>query len=153
MFAQVTQLFFFWLTGPLQVVKEEMDSYIANGGAEPSPKSPPSESVVVKIERCRFIEEAQCASVCINACKLPTEQFLTEDFGIGLEIEPCYEDFSCEFRFKPLVNEDSPDAKINESEASTTHELFTPCFTQCPSKSSGSSTCPKVADALVSLDK
>eukprot|EP00631_Chrysoreinhardia_giraudii_P006000 CAMPEP_0197425758 /NCGR_PEP_ID=MMETSP1170-20131217/32187_1 /TAXON_ID=54406 /ORGANISM="Sarcinochrysis sp, Strain CCMP770" /LENGTH=52 /DNA_ID=CAMNT_0042953345 /DNA_START=1 /DNA_END=156 /DNA_ORIENTATION=- len=27
------------------------------------------------VKRCRFLEESGCASVCVNACKMPTQAF------------------------------------------------------------------------------
>lgn len=27
----------------------------------------------VLVERCRYLEEAGCASICINSCKVPTQ--------------------------------------------------------------------------------
>lgn len=33
---------------------------------------------VVEIERCRYLEEAGCVNVCLNSCKLPTEQYFEE---------------------------------------------------------------------------
>lgn len=32
-----------------------------------------AEAQGLKIERCRFLEEAGCASICINCCKIPTQ--------------------------------------------------------------------------------
>jgi hypothetical protein len=41
----------------------------------------------VKAERCRFLEESQCASVCVNSCKAPTQAWLKDDFGLDLHIQ------------------------------------------------------------------
>ena len=35
----------------------------------------------VLVRRCRFLEEAKCASVCVNACKVPTQAFFNDDMG------------------------------------------------------------------------
>ena len=32
----------------------------------------------VKVERCRYLEEAGCAAVCMNSCKFPTQEFFKE---------------------------------------------------------------------------
>ena len=32
----------------------------------------------VKVERCRYLEEAGCAAVCMNSCKFPTQEFFIE---------------------------------------------------------------------------
>ncbi len=41
----------------------------------------------VKAERCRFLEGAQCASVCVNSCKAPTQAWMADDFGLKLHIQ------------------------------------------------------------------
>ena len=53
----------------------------------------------VKAERCRFLESTQCASVCVNTCKVPSQQWLGQDFGMPIHIQPNYDDFSCVWRF------------------------------------------------------
>ena len=53
----------------------------------------------VKAERCRFLETSQCASVCVNTCKGPSQEWLGEDFGMDLHIQPNYDDFSCQWKF------------------------------------------------------
>ena len=34
--------------------------------------------------RCRYLEETGCASICINSCKLPTQEFFARDMGLPL---------------------------------------------------------------------
>ena len=34
--------------------------------------------------RCRYLEETGCASICINSCKLPTQEFFAQDMGLPL---------------------------------------------------------------------
>ena len=36
---------------------------------------------LVVVKRCRFLEESACASVCVNACKMPTQALFNEDMG------------------------------------------------------------------------
>mmetsp|Transcript_31660 Transcript_31660/g.56669 ORF Transcript_31660/g.56669 Transcript_31660/m.56669 type:complete len:269 (-) Transcript_31660:1084-1890(-) len=50
----------------------------------------------MKVERCRYLEAAGCASVCMNSCKVPTQTFFKEAMGIDLEMTPNYDDFSCQ---------------------------------------------------------
>ena len=73
--------------------------------------------------RCRYLEESGCASVCLNSCKVPTQEFFEKDMGLPLTMTPNYEDFSCQFSFglipKPQAEDDA---------------FRTPCFAQCPSK-------------------
>lgn len=75
------------------------------------------------LHRCRYLEESGCASICLNSCKVPTQEFFERDMGMAVTLEPNYDDFSCQFTFgKPPL----PQAE---------DEVFTtPCFTQCPSK-------------------
>ena len=53
----------------------------------------------VKIKKCRYLEESGCVGMCINMCKLPTQKFFTDSFGIPLTMTPNFEDFSCEMVF------------------------------------------------------
>lgn len=77
----------------------------------------------VLVERCRFLEAAGCVSVCVNSCKIPTQEFFYKDMGIRCTMTPNYEDFSCQFSFgvTPLPT-DLDDA------------FKSPCFAQCPSR-------------------
>jgi Beta-carotene isomerase D27-like, C-terminal len=62
-------------------------------------------------------------SICINSCKVPTQEFFAQDMGMAVTLEPKYDDFSCQFVFGKAPPPQSDD------------EVFsTPCFTQCPSK-------------------
>jgi hypothetical protein len=65
----------------------------------------------VHIKKCRYLDESRCVGMCVNMCKLPTQRFFTEDFGIPLTMVPNFEDFSCEMIFgqppPPLETEDA----------------------------------------------
>eukprot|EP00640_Fibrocapsa_japonica_P004983 CAMPEP_0113952842 /NCGR_PEP_ID=MMETSP1339-20121228/90648_1 /TAXON_ID=94617 /ORGANISM="Fibrocapsa japonica" /LENGTH=210 /DNA_ID=CAMNT_0000961511 /DNA_START=253 /DNA_END=885 /DNA_ORIENTATION=- /assembly_acc=CAM_ASM_000762 len=77
------------------------------------------------VKRCRFLEGAGCASVCVNTCKVPTQEFFDKYMGLPLYMEPNYDDFSCKFNFgvsPPPENED-PAFQVG-------------CFSQCPSRGS-----------------
>lgn len=75
------------------------------------------------LRRCRYLEQASCASICINSCKVPTQEFFATEMGLNVTLEPNYEDFSCQFVFgKTPLPEDADDI------------MNSPCFTQCPSK-------------------
>lgn len=54
--------------------------------------------------RCRYLEQTGCASVCMNSCKVPTQEFFRRHMGMDVALEPNYDDFSCKFVFgqKPL---------------------------------------------------
>ena len=76
-------------------------------------------TTTVHVERCRFLEESGCISVCVNACQIPTQNFFAQDMGLPLTMEPDYETFACDFRFGEMPpTEQQPTA---------------PCLLQCPS--------------------
>ena len=84
------------------------------------------------VKRCRYLEESGCASVCVNTCKVPTQEFFAKDMGLPLEMTPNYDDFSCQFSFgkTPLPPEQD--------------EVFSvSCFTQCPSKAAHRRLCQR----------
>lgn len=87
----------------------------------------------VKIERCRFLEEAGCASVCANCCKMPTQEFFEKDMGLSLYMEPDYKTYGCTFMFNrtPIPKEQDP-------------TFNTACFEICGTKKAG--TEPAFAD-------
>ncbi|PNH12456.1 hypothetical protein TSOC_000599 [Tetrabaena socialis] len=100
-----------WLMGPCKVNDVETDDGTVGEGHG------------VLVERCRYLEQAGCAAVCINSCKVPTQSFFAKDMGLALTMTPNYDDFSCQFAFgkTPLP--------VSADEAYTTS-----CFAQCPSK-------------------
>ena len=49
------------------------------------------------IDNQRYLEESGCASVCINSCKVPTQEFFARDMGIPLSMEPDYDTFECKY--------------------------------------------------------
>ncbi len=56
----------------------------------------------VHIQKCRYLEQSGCVGTCINLCKLPTQAFFTEQFGIPLTLTPDFETLSCEMIFGQL---------------------------------------------------
>jgi hypothetical protein len=77
------------------------------------------------VKRCRFLEESGCASVCVNSCKIPTQNFFLNDMGLPLTMTPDYETYECQFSFGV-----TPDSKY-ELEARNT-----PCLFRCPTAGS-----------------
>jgi hypothetical protein len=77
------------------------------------------------VKRCRFLEESGCASICVNSCKIPTQNFFMEDMGLPLTMTPDYETHECQFAFGV-----APDAQ-NEFDAKNT-----PCLSRCPTAGS-----------------
>ena len=63
----------------------------------------------VEIKKCRYLEASGCVGLCVNLCKLPTQKFFTETFGLPLTMNPNFEDLSCEMvfgQYPPPVEED-----------------------------------------------
>nr|AFI78797.1 putative D27 family protein [Nitella hyalina] len=97
--ALITTYFFAWLVGPSKVIEVEVEGRKQMSG--------------VKIEKCRYLENSGCVGMCINMCKLPTQDFFTNDFGLPLTMNPDYEDMSCEMIFgqAPPPPEEDPALK------------------------------------------
>ena len=76
----------------------------------------------VLVQMCRFLEESQCASTCVNSCKIPTQNFFRQNLGLPLTMTPDYETGECQFAFGKLPTEEE------EREA---REV--PCLMRCPS--------------------
>lgn len=153
--AAVTPMILPWLVGPARVIDapddlpvddrgrppaNALDSLLAsssslfsNGGdgdggedAEDAKGQAPGYRQGVLLERCRVLEEGGCASVCLNVCKVPTQNFFS-DLGLDVELRPDYETFECRFVYgkKPPPAGEDP-------------AFDTPCFAQCSiSKSRG----------------
>jgi hypothetical protein len=97
-----------WLMGECEVNDIEIDGKVYK-----------DQGLLVK--RCRFLEESGCASVCVNACKIPTQTFFIEDMGLPLTMTPDYETYECQFSFGRMPTE------LEEKEAKDT-----PCLSRCP---------------------
>ncbi|XP_076933107.1 beta-carotene isomerase D27, chloroplastic-like [Bidens hawaiensis] len=83
--AAFTTIFFTWLVGPCKVKESEFE------GAK--------EKNVVCIKKCRFLEMSNCAGMCMNLCKAPTQEFMKNTFGMPMNMVPNFEDMSCEYIF------------------------------------------------------
>ncbi|XP_024968157.1 beta-carotene isomerase D27, chloroplastic isoform X1 [Cynara cardunculus var. scolymus] len=82
----------------------------------------------VFVERCKYLEESKCVGICINTCKLPTQEFFMDYMGVPLLMEPNFNDYSCQFKFGVLPPQQ--DATLKE-----------PCLEVCPHKNE--IKCPK----------
>eukprot|EP00262_Sarcandra_glabra_P018585 TRINITY_DN6721_c0_g1_i4.p1 TRINITY_DN6721_c0_g1~~TRINITY_DN6721_c0_g1_i4.p1 ORF type:complete len:252 (+),score=24.75 TRINITY_DN6721_c0_g1_i4:304-1059(+) len=80
--AALTVPFFHWLVGPSEVVEVEINGVKQRSG--------------VHIKKCRYLENSGCVGMCVNMCKLPTQDFFTNEFGLPLTMIPNFEDMSCE---------------------------------------------------------
>ncbi|GAA0140679.1 isomerase [Lithospermum erythrorhizon] len=117
-----------WLMGPCKVNSVEL----------PDGKSWTSG---VLVEKCKYLEESKCVGICINTCKLPTQEFFQDYMGVPLLMEPNFNDYSCQFKFGVAPPEPQHDSALRE-----------PCLEICPNASrrrkisidnSLSTKCPK----------
>jgi hypothetical protein len=71
-----------WLMGPIAGV-DHVDVALPSLLTKTFANLPKTISVpqAIKAERCRFLEQSGCASVCVNSCKAPSQEWLGEDFG------------------------------------------------------------------------
>eukprot|EP00246_Nothoceros_aenigmaticus_P013064 TRINITY_DN4333_c0_g1_i1.p1 TRINITY_DN4333_c0_g1~~TRINITY_DN4333_c0_g1_i1.p1 ORF type:complete len:259 (-),score=35.82 TRINITY_DN4333_c0_g1_i1:317-1093(-) len=119
--AAITVPFFQWLVGPAERVEVEVNGEKQMSG--------------VKIKKCRYLEVSGCVGMCVNMCKVPTQDFFTNDFGLPVTMNPNYEDMSCEMIFgqqPPPLEEDKA--------------LQQACYTQfCPIAQPKSELCPKLS--------
>ena len=65
---------------------------------------------VVNVKKCRYLEATGCAGVCVNMCKLPAQDVMREEFGVGLYVAPNFETCSCKMYFgqEPLPEQIDP---------------------------------------------
>lgn len=80
--AALTVPFFHWLVGPSEVIEVEVNGVKQRSG--------------VLIKKCRYLENSGCVGMCVNMCKIPTQDFFTNEFGLPLTMNPNFEDMSCE---------------------------------------------------------
>jgi len=121
--AWITTLGFKWLVGPSEVQEAEV---VFNGEKQVWKSG-------VKIKKCRYLENSGCVGMCTNMCKLPTQKFFLEKFGLPLTMNPDFETLECEMIFgqePPPVEEDP---------------VYTqPCFSACNIGSAEKKACPKI---------
>jgi len=118
-FAAATTQHYEWLVGPCEVKEVEVNGVMQKSG--------------VLIKKCRYLENSNCVGLCVNMCKVPTEDFFTNSLGLPVTMTPNFEDMSCEMIFgkAPLPIEEDP-------------ALQQPCFASlCPTAQKKASTCPK----------
>lgn len=96
---------FGWLVGPSEVREVEI---VGVDGQVKRQKSG------VYIQKCRYLEQSRCAGMCIHMCKLPTQDFFTQEFGIPLTMTPNFEDYSCEMVFGQVAPPLEQEAAYNQ---------------------------------------
>jgi len=121
-----------WLMGPCtleDLLPEDVSVTTADTTARGSPSDSEGLANVVRpgqrlvVHRCRFLEEANCASVCLHTCKLPTQRFFNADMSVPMRMIPDYETFECVFEFG---NSPTPEDEADARSVS--------CFSNCPSR-------------------
>lgn len=125
--AAITVPFFQWLVGPAELKEVEVNGVKQLSG--------------VQIKKCRYLENSGCVGMCVNMCKLPTQDFFTNQFGLPLTMTPNFEDMSCEMIFgqSPSLLEEDP-------------ALQQPCYAVlCTTALSDVPKCPKLVPVPGSL--
>ncbi len=80
--ALITKLTCTWLMGPMELVDVPADELLAGWGD--------GAGQALTIERCRFLEESGCASVCINTCKVaPSYPCTSSSLSMGEQQPKC----------------------------------------------------------------
>ncbi|MEM6447787.1 MAG: beta-carotene isomerase domain-containing protein [Cyanobacteria bacterium P01_D01_bin.123] len=119
-----TQLFE-WLVGPCEVAEAIVT------GADGQTRSQTSG---VHISKCRYLERSGCVGACVNLCKIPTQTFFTQEFGIPVTMTPNFEDFSCDMVFGQVPPQPTEDPVYQQ-----------PCTAgRCPTARPAAATCPSV---------
>ena len=116
---------FEWLVGPCEVGEAEVQ------GLDGAVRQQPS---AVNIQKCRYLEESQCVGMCVNMCKLPTQTFFTEKFGIPLTMTPDFSDLSCKMVFGQVPPEPEADEAFTQG-----------CLSECDAGSVSAQACHKLA--------
>ncbi len=133
--AWFAQQFFEWLVGPCDLKTVEVLDHQS--------QQPRQQTSAVQIRKCRYLEQSGCVGMCVNMCKVPTQTFFTEQFGIPLTMVPNFEDLSCEMIF----GQHPPDPA--EDPAHQQPCLSLPSLTQaivpCPTANPRATACPKLA--------
>jgi Beta-carotene isomerase D27-like, C-terminal len=121
---------FEWLVGPCEATIAEIN--LADGTVRSQPSA-------VKIEKCRYLAASGCVGMCVNMCKVPTQDFFTQKFGIPLMMTPNFTDLSCEMVFGQMPLSPSTDPDYMQS-----------CLAlQCPTATLTKVPCPQLATKSV----
>eukprot|EP00879_Flechtneria_rotunda_P016571 GHRR01017340.1.p2 GENE.GHRR01017340.1~~GHRR01017340.1.p2 ORF type:complete len:153 (+),score=25.27 GHRR01017340.1:1281-1739(+) len=121
--AAVASLGFYWLVGDSELQTQEV---------EVAPGVKRQQRSVVHIKKCRYLESSGCVGLCVNMCKVPTQSFFTDDFGLPLTMNPNFEDLSCDMVFGQTPPPLTEDAAYQQS-----------CFVPHCSLAKSVEVCPK----------
>ena len=111
-----TPMLFGWLIGPTKPLKIEMPRLDnQNEGKRKNMEIEKDQKEIwpsgVQITQCRYLHESACKVACVKLCKLPTQEFFTEELSIPLTMVPDFKDSSCQMLFgkpPPKFNEEDP---------------------------------------------
>jgi len=75
----------------------------------------------VLVKRCRVLEGSGCKGICAKMCKVPTQRFFQEQWGVPLTMTPNFETGACQLTFglEPTPIDDDPTIPPG-------------CLTRCP---------------------
>jgi len=121
--AWITTLGFTWLVGPSELTEAEVEFE----GRKEVWKSG------VHIKKCRYLENSGCVGMCTNMCKIPTQNFFTDMFGLPLTMNPNFETLECDMIFGQAPPPIEEDPVYNQ-----------PCFSVCNIGSESARVCPKI---------
>lgn len=120
--AAIASAGFFWLVGESELRSEPV---------EVRPGLLREQRSIVHIKKCRYLENSGCVGMCINMCKVPTQNFFTDDFGLPLTMKPDFQTLSCDMIFGQAPPPIEQDEAYSQS-----------CLSQC-TLAKGIVPCPK----------
>lgn len=107
----------YWLVGESRLLEpaEEAvacsDWHAANPQDSGGSAANTTQGPILLIRKCKFLEAVGgCKGACLNLCKGATEEFLSNELGLPVYMDPNLEDFSCRMMFfqQPLPPEKDP---------------------------------------------
>lgn len=109
--AKITPTFFNFLVGPMETIVVDIPvDQAAEGAKKDAMGGYITQKSGVHIKKCRYLNESSCTGMCVNLCKIPTQEFFTNQLGMPLYMHPNFEDYSCTMTFgqrPPPLDEDS----------------------------------------------
>ena len=76
------------------------------------------------VKQCRVLDKSNCKGICAKMCKVPTERFFAEQWGVPLSMEPNFETGACQLRFGVVPLDIEEDLTIPSG-----------CLVRCPASS------------------
>jgi hypothetical protein len=62
------------------------------------------------VDKCKFLQESGCKGLCLHQCKIPAQDFFSQELGLDLTVEPNFATQECQWSWgqKPLPHQDDP---------------------------------------------